>query len=252
MPNAHVISVADLLRFRQALVKFQEEGLGILLGLDQQSQRLLQWLEGEAPTYWRMEVLRCHELISRSRSALETAMMKKSRDYTPSCIEEKEQLQRSKHRLVQAEEKRESVRRWARLAREEVDEYCGRVAPLRELLEQGIPKALARLDNTVQALERYFEAQAPTAPRASAQEVTKPSLSGTPAASLTRPVTPVESPAFEEEADQSLDTTNGTTSHAQKSSSGMQPEPPVEAPALAGPTSANPNPSEMEPNDAPT
>lgn len=252
MPNAHVISVADLLRFRQALVKFQEEGLGILLGLDQQSQRLLQWLEGEAPTYWRMEVLRCHELISRSRSALETAMMKKSRDYTPSCIEEKEQLQRSKHRLVQAEEKRESVRRWARLAREEVDEYCGRVAPLRELLEQGIPKALARLDNTVQALERYFEAQAPAAPRASAQEVTKPSLSGTPAASLTRPVTPVESPAFEEEADQSLDTTNSTTSHAQKSSSGMQHEPPVEAPALAGPTSANPNPSEMEPNDAPT
>jgi len=165
MPSAHVNSLPDLLRFRQSLVQFQEEGLGILTGLDQQSQRLLQWLEGDAPTHWRQEVLRCQELISRARSALETAMMKKSRDYTPSCIEQKEELQASKQRLVRAEERRESVRRWARLAREEIDEYRGRVAPLREWLEQEIPRAIARIDTTVQALERYLATGAPTAPR---------------------------------------------------------------------------------------
>jgi len=192
MPNAHVISVEALLRFRQALVKFQEEGLGYMLGIDLQSQRLLQWLEGESPNYWRLEVLRCHELISRSRSALETAMMKKSRDYTPSCIEEKEQLKRSKHRLIQAEERREAVRRWARVAREEIDEYSGRVAPLRELLEQGIPNALARLDSTLRALERYFEATPPVAPSNSTRKAAELEGLNTQQAPLARSVTSQE------------------------------------------------------------
>jgi hypothetical protein len=219
MPNAHVISVEALLRFRQALVKFQEEGLGFLLGLDLQSQRLLQWLEGESPTYWRLEILRCHELISRSRSALETAMMKKSRDYTPSCIEEKEQLQRSKHRLIQAEERRESVRRWARVAREEIDEYSGRVAPLRELLEQGVPNALARLDNTVKALERYFEAEPPVAPSPSTRQVSELGLRGTQPASLARPVTPEESQDSDNQCVAKIESENGSASAAPEASS---------------------------------
>lgn len=155
--SARVMSLDAIVRFRGALGTFDDEASQILVAIDRQGQRVLQWLENEAPAYWRLQVLRCHEQISRARSALDTAMMRKTKDYTPSCIEEKDALRRARARLQEAEDKTETVRRWARLVREELEEYRGRIHSLRDCVENDVPLAIALLDRTLRALESYLD-----------------------------------------------------------------------------------------------
>ncbi len=160
--SANVTSVDAISRFRGAFARFNEDAHGVLQNLDRQAQKMLQWIEGDATTYWRLQVLRCHEQISRARSALDTALMKKTKDYTPSCIEEKENLRTAKERLRQAEEKTVVVRKWARIVREEIDEYRGKMNLLRDCLDVDVVRGLALLDRTLHALERYAEIAPPT------------------------------------------------------------------------------------------
>lgn len=159
--SANVTSVAAISRFRGSLARFQGDSIGVLQNLDRQANKLLQWLEGEATTYWRLQVLRCHEQISRARSALDTALMRKTKDYTPSCIEEKENLRLARDRLRQAEEKTVIVRKWTRIVREELDEYRGKMNLLKDCLEGDVSRGLALLDRTVRALERYADVAPP-------------------------------------------------------------------------------------------
>ena len=115
---ANVESVAAIARFRVALIQFEEESTNTLDQLERQAQKFLHWLEADTATFWRLEVLRCHEKISRARSALDTAMMRKTKDFRPACIEEKDNLRFAKDRLAMAEKKTEKVRRWARVVRD--------------------------------------------------------------------------------------------------------------------------------------
>jgi len=158
---ANVESVEAIARFRVALIQFEEEATGTLDQLERQAQKFLHWLEADTANFWRMEVLRCHEKISRARSALDTAMMRKTKDFRPACIEEKDNLRLAKDRLYKAEEKTEKVRRWARLVREEVEEYRGKLNRLRDCLGIQVPRGLAVLDRTLRALEKYTELAPP-------------------------------------------------------------------------------------------
>ena len=160
---ANVESVAAIARFRVALIQFEEESTNTLDQLERQAQKFLHWLEADTATFWRLEVLRCHEKISRARSALDTAMMRKTKDFRPACIEEKDNLRFAKDRLAMAEEKTEKVRRWARVVREEVEEYRGQLNRLRDGLGVQIPRGVALLDRTLRALEKYTELAPPPA-----------------------------------------------------------------------------------------
>jgi hypothetical protein len=161
---ANVESVAAIARFRVALIQFEEEATNTLNQLERQAQKFLHWLEADTANFWRLEVLRCHEKISRARSALDTAMMRKTKDFRPACIEEKDNLRFAKDRLAMAEEKTEKVRRWARVVREEVEEYRGQLNRLRDGLGVEIPRGVAVLDRTLRALEKYTELAPPSAP----------------------------------------------------------------------------------------
>jgi hypothetical protein len=161
---ANVESVAAIARFRVALIQFEEEATNTLDQLERQAQKFLHWLEADTANFWRLEVLRCHEKISRARSALDTAMMRKTKDFRPACIEEKDNLRVAKDRLAMAEEKTEKVRRWARVVREEVEEYRGQLNRLRDGLGVQIPRGVAVLDRTLRALEKYTELAPPPAP----------------------------------------------------------------------------------------
>jgi hypothetical protein len=160
---ANVESVAAIARFRVALIQFEEEATNTLDQLERQAQKFLHWLEADTATYWRLEVLRCHEKISRARSALDTALMRKTKDFRPACIEEKDNLRFAKDRLAMAEEKTEKVRRWARVVREEFEEYRGQLNRLRDGLGVQIPRGVSVLDRTLRALEKYTELAPPPA-----------------------------------------------------------------------------------------
>ena len=154
--SAHVTSIDAIANFAAALRCFEDEASRGLLAIDQQASRALQWLEHEAPAYWREQIRRCFDDISRTRTALETCRMRSVAGQRPSCIEEEKAYRKAKRRLVEAEEKAELVQRWAIRLRREMDEYRGRIGNFRRCLEGDVPRAIALLERTLASLEGYL------------------------------------------------------------------------------------------------
>ncbi|MBS0265394.1 MAG: hypothetical protein JSS02_25895 [Planctomycetes bacterium] len=159
--SAQVKSIDAVVAFRGSLRMFQDQAARALLSLDEQAQGALQWLEHDAPAYWRNQIRVCYDEVGRARAALETCKMKKVGDYRPACIEEQEALRQAQRRLREAEEKLEVVRRWRQRVVDELDEYRGRVSRFRETVEAGLPRSLALLDRTINALDAYLDRPEP-------------------------------------------------------------------------------------------
>lgn len=154
--SAHVTSVEAVANFAAALRCFEDEASRGLLAIDQQANRALQWLEHEAPAYWREQIRRCFDDISRARAALETCRMRKVAGHKPACIEEEKAYRKAKQRLADAEEKAKLVQRWAIRLRREMDEFRGRIGNFRRCLEGDVPRAIALLERTLTSLEAYL------------------------------------------------------------------------------------------------
>jgi acyl-CoA reductase-like NAD-dependent aldehyde dehydrogenase len=152
-----VTSIDAVAAFREALCVFQDEASRALLSIDEQARGALQWIENDAPVYWRQEIRNCFSRVSQARSALETARMRKVAGQRPSCIEELGALHAAQRRLREAEEKIEVVRRWAQRIRREIDDYRGRIMNLRRALDEDVPRTAGLLERTAQALETYVE-----------------------------------------------------------------------------------------------
>jgi hypothetical protein len=161
--SAQVHSIDAIGAFGSALRIFEDQASRALVALSEQANGALQWLETDAPAYWRDQVRRCYDDVSRTRTALEICRMKKVGDHRPSCIEEVEAHRAAQRKLREAEEKIEVVKRWAQRVREEIDEYRGRVMRFQQSLEQDVPQTLALLDRTVAALDAYADRPQPAA-----------------------------------------------------------------------------------------
>jgi hypothetical protein len=159
--SAQVQSIDAVVSFRASLRTFQDEASRSLSALEEQAQGALQWLEHDAPAYWRQQIRRCYDDVARTRAALETCKMKKVGDQRPACIEEQEAYRQAQRKLREAEEKLEVVRRWRQRVAEEIDEYRGRVGRFRDAVEAGLPRSLALLDRTIKALDAYVDRQEP-------------------------------------------------------------------------------------------
>ena len=177
--SAQVQSIDAVVSFRASLRTFQDQAAHALLALDEQAQGALQWLEDDAPAYWRQQVRTCYDEVGRTRAALETCKMKKVGDYRPACIEEQEALRQAQRKLREAEEKLEVVRRWRQRVVDELDEYRGRVMRFRETVESGLPRSLALLDRTINALDAYVDRPEPFERSATEAAKTTPSQPGT-------------------------------------------------------------------------
>ena len=128
-----------------------------LLMIDEQVRRAQQWLEHDAPAYWKQQIRICLDEVARTRSALESCRTRTAGDNRPSCIEEQEAYRAARRRLQQAEEKVEVVSRWVQRLRREIDDYRGRTMRFRRCLETEIPRTMALLERTVSSLEKYVD-----------------------------------------------------------------------------------------------
>jgi hypothetical protein len=159
--SAQVTSIDAVISFRAALRTFQDQAAHALVALDEQARGALQWLEHDAPAYWRGQIRHCYDEVARTRTALETCRMRAVGDHRPACLEEQEALRLAQRKLREAEEKLEVVRRWRQRVGEELDEYRGRVMRFRESVESGLPRSLTLLDRTISSLDSYLDRQAP-------------------------------------------------------------------------------------------
>ena len=159
--SANVSSIDAVAKFAAALRLFEEQSANALLSIDDQARGALQWVEHDAAAYWRGQVRKGFEDVSRTRAELLACRSKATKDYKPSCIDEMKAHRAAQARLQHAEEQVEVVRRWAQRLQREVDEYRGRVQRLRQCLETDVPRTLALLDRTAISLEKYVDRPVP-------------------------------------------------------------------------------------------
>lgn len=155
--HANVRSLDALRDVRLALIAFQERASSALGSLRSRIDRTQQWLEQDRPIYWAEQERRAYDGVASARVAHDTCRLRTVGGRHPECIEEKVALQRAKARLEYCQQKVITVRRWVIEAGRQADDYRGRVGPLQRLLEEDIPKVLARVSRMIDALEAYAE-----------------------------------------------------------------------------------------------
>lgn len=161
--SAHVTSTEAIARFEAAARRFGDDASAALLALDQQINRALDWLDHEAPAYWRQQIRKSYDEVARTRTAWENCQLRTVAGDRPSCIEEEKAHRAAKRRLEIASEKPAEVRKWSIAVHHEVNEYRGRIGRLRQGLEGQLPKTIALLERTRAVLEIYAEGAGGTA-----------------------------------------------------------------------------------------
>jgi hypothetical protein len=159
--TARVTSIDAVAAFRSALLTFEEEANAAVLSLDENCRRAQDWLDNEAPAYWRQEIRRCSDLVARTRSELETCKMRTVAGQRNSCLEQEQAYRAAQQKLRAAEEKIEIVKKWANRVRRELDDYRGRTMGMRMQLERDVPRTLGLLERTIASLDSYVERAQP-------------------------------------------------------------------------------------------
>ena len=172
--SAHVTSTEAIARFEAAARRFGEDASMALLALDQQINRALDWLDHEAPAYWRQQIRKCYDEVARTRTAWENCQLRTVAGDRPSCIEEEKAHRAAKRRLEVASEKPAEVRKWSIAVHHEVNEYRGRIGRLRQGLEGELPKTIALLERTRAVLEAYADSGAGPAERGGGRRASPP------------------------------------------------------------------------------
>jgi hypothetical protein len=159
--TANIRDIDVLRAFRAQLMRFAESLEGVLESMQMETHRVFEWIEHDRPQYWTIETRKAFDLVASTRTAFTTCQMRTVAGRRSSCIEEKVAYEKAKRRLAHCQEQIDRVRRWSIKIHHEVDEFRGRLAALRRLLDCEIPQALAFLENSAQALEAYAEMTRP-------------------------------------------------------------------------------------------
>jgi hypothetical protein len=154
--SAQVRSVEAIARFWAALKVFQDEALGAVGQLEQQTGRALMWFDQEAPAAWKRHVRASHDLLGEARARLETCRNRTVAGHRPYCYEERLAVEAARRRLREAQEKVETVHQWGLRMHRDTDEFRGRVGRLKRYLEGDLERTSALLERTLAALEQYL------------------------------------------------------------------------------------------------
>lgn len=187
--QAEVKSIDTLAFIKAALATFGHESGQSLSEVEIQSQRVVDWICVEQAAYWKTEVRKCADLVNQAMKDLEHCRTyKKVGDNQPSCAEEKKQLEKARQRLARAEQKQEAVRRWTPVVRQQSQETGVRMTRFREVIDLDVPKAMARLERMLRALDAYQHAASPQVGAAGATAAAGGPAAGATGGSVARPV----------------------------------------------------------------
>lgn len=198
--QADVKSIDTLAFVKTALAAFAHESGQAAAEIEIQSQRAIDWLTIDQPAHWKAEVRRAADQVNKAIKDLEHCRaFKKVGDNQPSCIEEKKALEKARRRLEYAEQKAELVRRWSPVVQQQFREMCVRLVRFREVIELDCPKAMARLDQMLRALDAYTSTAGPGAATATGTGSVGPSMTRATDEAATPPPPEAASPSAREE-----------------------------------------------------
>ena len=159
--SARVLSVRELAEFRGFLVKFGEGVRHGLTTADSEVQETSRWLTGEHPARLaaaQRKVKRQHEL---ALDELRRKRLQPTATGAPaSVVYEQKVAAQAKAKLEWLDERVAATRRWARQFSREADQYRAATQAARGVADSLVPRALARLEGHLRALENYLQSQA--------------------------------------------------------------------------------------------
>ncbi|MCA8992354.1 MAG: hypothetical protein KDA88_10265 [Planctomycetaceae bacterium] len=158
---ANIRDIQVVREFRAAILEFIDEANSALEVMAMELQRAMAWVEQDRPHYWTNQIRRGFDQVAETRTSLNRCKMRTVAGQRSSCIEEKQAYEKAKQRLQHCQEQIETVKRWSVKLRHEGDEFRGRLAGLRRLIETEMPKACALLEKTAEILEAYADIAPP-------------------------------------------------------------------------------------------
>ena len=160
MPQARVDSFDALNLFKAALWKFQESATIALGEAESELHRIQMWLETEQQSFWQGQIRKRQEIVSRCKEAVRMKkVFKDSTGRQQSAVDEEKALQLAMRRLEEAEQKLAYTRKWARQIQKEIEMYKGGVARFATDVQGEIPAAAAHLEQLLNKLDAYVNAQ---------------------------------------------------------------------------------------------
>jgi len=160
--QADVKSIDTLAFVKAALASFAHEAGQALGEVELEGRRGVEYVTMERAAHWKTEVRKAGDAVNKAIKDLEHCRaFKKVGDNTPSCVEEKKNLDKARKRLEYAEQKEAAVRRWKPVVEQQFRETCVRLVHFREVIDVNCPKAMAVLERMLKALDAYRQTQGP-------------------------------------------------------------------------------------------
>ena len=161
--QADIKSIDTLSLVKLAMISYAHESSQALADIEIEGQRGIDWITVDRAAFWKAEMRRAADGVNQAIKDLEHCRTyKKVGDNTPSCAEEKKNLEKARKRLQRAEEKLELVRRWTPVVLQQFRETCVRLVRFREIIDVDCPRAIARIEQMLTALENYQTVTSPS------------------------------------------------------------------------------------------
>ena len=154
--QADIKSIDTLSLVKLALISYAHASSQALAEIEIEGQRGIDWITVDRAAYWKAEMRRAADGVNQAIKDLEHCRAyKKVGDNAPSCAEEKKNLEKARKRLQKTEEKLELVKRWTPVVLQQYRETCVRLVRFREVIDVDCPRAIARIEQMLTALENY-------------------------------------------------------------------------------------------------
>ena len=154
--QADIKSIDTLSLVKLALISYAHASSQALADIEIEGQRGIDWVTVDRAAYWKAEMRRAADGVNQAIKDLEHCRAyKKVGDNAPSCAEEKKNLEKARKRLQKTEEKLELVKRWTPVVLQQYRETCVRLVRFRDVIDVDCPRAIARIEQMLTALENY-------------------------------------------------------------------------------------------------
>jgi hypothetical protein len=152
--RAKILNSQVLRDIKAGLVDFSDSVNQTLASVDSEIARVTQWLSQEQVGYWKREVRKREDEINRCKLDIQRKRLIAAPEPASTILEEKK-LRQAKARLDYCQRKLQNTRRWAPIWEREALLYKTSTSGLSEQIAANVPRAIARLERMLAALEEY-------------------------------------------------------------------------------------------------
>jgi hypothetical protein len=158
--SANVTSLDALIEFRAAWVGLQEKIAQALMTTEGEITAAFRYLEAQQQ-YWKIEVKKREDLYVQAKLILNRKELGRTFGHKVDTTVAEEDVRKAKARWQSSQQKAEHVRKWKPRLEQEVRDYLGPRQGLALQAETEMVKALAFLDQKIDAVQKYLATAAP-------------------------------------------------------------------------------------------